>query len=250
MSSQNRADNISAAGNPSDITFADSQSRTVKLIGQDAMDALRSAHVLIVGIGGVGGSVFEHLVRCGTGKITVVDGDAFDASNLNRQILCTRANVGLPKVAAAAERARQIGYSEVRSLQMRFEPQTADEILACPYNYVADCIDSVKDKVLLISECKRRDLPIVSAMGAGNRTECEFCITDIFSTQNDALARVMRKELRGAGIGSLDAVCDKRVAAKFDGVPGSISYAPNIAGCVMAGFIARELIKRGQPCKQ
>lgn len=218
--------------------------RTEQLIGAEGVNTLAAASVLIVGLGGVGGCVFEMLARAGIGHLTVVDGDVFDESNLNRQILSESANIGKPKAAAAAARAERIAPAcSVTALCMRYSAETADTILHPSFDYVADCIDSVADKTDLIVRCSRRGIPVISAMGAGNRLTPKFCITDIYDTTDDGLARVMRKKLRAAGIASLLTVCDAAPPlCSVSGAPGSISYAPNLSGCLMAQKIITDLL--------
>lgn len=220
----------------------DWQNRTAGLIG-DGMDKLAAAHVLIVGLGGVGGYCFETLVRAGIGRFTIVDGDRVDNTNRNRQILADTDTVGLPKTEAARARALRINPDvRVRAFDCRFNEQTAGEILDQTYSYVADAIDSVKDKVLLVSECKRRSIPILSAMGAGNRLDDDFTVTDLFKTQYDGLARAMRAQLKKRGITSLPVVASARPPHKRDGCPASISYPPAVAGCKLGGAIIRSLL--------
>ncbi len=125
---------------------------------------------------------------------------------------------------------------------MRYCEQTADEIFSERYDYVADCIDSVADKTDLIVRCNKENVPVISAMGSGNRLKPRFTVTDVFSSSGDGLARVMRKRLREAGIKSLAVVCDTELPLKRDGTPGTVSYAPNMSGCVMAQHIVTELL--------
>ena len=217
--------------------------RTERLIGKDGVQTLRNAHVLIVGIGGVGGCVFEMLCRAGVGHITVADGDVFDETNLNRQLLSSVRLVGTPKTEAARLRAAEIAPDcVITPLNMRFDEQSADGIFAAKYDYVADCIDSVADKTALIVRCQAEGIPVLSAMGAGNRIQPHFVVTDIFKTQNDGLARSLRKRLRAAGIHTANVVCDESVPLSIDGAIGTVSYAPNMCGCVMAQKIITDLV--------
>ena len=218
------------------------QTRTASLIGNGAA-RLAAARVLVVGLGGVGGYCFETLVRAGVGHIAAVDGDRVDVTNLNRQILADRTTVGLYKTEAAVRRAAGINPSlDLTVYPYRFGADTADAILTGGFDCVADAIDSVADKVLLITECVRRGIPIVSAMGAGNRLDDDFIVTDISETKYDGLARAVRTRLKKAGIRSLPVVASPRPAAKRDGTPASISYPPAVAGAKLAGEIIRRLL--------
>lgn len=220
----------------------DWQARTAGLIGSDT-EKLAAAHVLIVGLGGVGGYCFETLVRAGIGRFTIVDGDRVDNTNRNRQILADTATVGLPKTEAAKARAVTINPAvQIRTFYCRFDAQTAGEILDTAYDCAADAIDSVKDKVLLVTECKRLSIPIVSAMGAGNRLDDDFTVTDLYQTKYDGLARAMRTQLKKRGITALPVVASARPPQKRDGCPASISYPPAVAGCKLGGAIIRSLL--------
>lgn len=217
--------------------------RTEKLIGVEGMRKLRQAHVLLVGAGGVGGCVFEMLARSGVGRITVADGDAFEESNLNRQLLATVQNIGVNKARAAAARAKEIAPDcEVIALAMHYNEQTADDVFAARYAYVADCIDSVADKTSLIVRSIEECVPVISAMGSGNRLSARFEVKDIYATAGDGLARAMRKRLRAAGVQRLNVVCDTGVAEPAAGSPGTVSYVPNLSGCVMAQKIITDLL--------
>ena len=223
-----------------------SDSRTVRLIGPQGRDALQAAHVLIVGVGGVGGSVFEMLLRAGVGALTVVDGDVFDETNLNRQLLCTVNDIGRYKVHVAAERGASVRpQTRVTPMACRYTAASSETIFAAgPYTAVADCIDSVADKVHLIESAQQRQLPIVSAMGAGNRLQPQFAVTDIYRTANDGLARAVRTRLRRDGVKALKTVCDSGLPQASDGLPGSISYAPNMMGCLLAAEIIKDVLCR------
>lgn len=238
--------------------------RTEKLIGTEALEKLKNAHVLIVGIGGVGGSVFEMLVRTGVGHITVLDGDCFDESNLNRQILSKNSNIGYPKVQAAFIRAQEIDTSvTVTPLLLRYNPENKHLIWKNSYDYIADCIDSLSDKADLIISAKEKNIKIISAMGAGNRTNPNFKIMHLCKTTGDGLAKALRHRLKDyefeqnqliedfqktennqvvKRLKTHKVVCDEGLPMKIDGTPASISYAPNLMGMIMAGEIIRELI--------
>ena len=151
--------------------------------------------------------------------------------------------MGISKTSAALLRAKDISPDcEVTAKQVRYCAQTKQDVFDSKYDYVADCIDSVNDKLDLIVYCKEKNIPVISAMGSGNRINPSFAVTDIYATSGDGLAKVMRKRLRDVGIKSLDTVCDKGLAEKIDGVPGTVSYAPNLSGCVMAQKIITELL--------
>lgn len=215
--------------------------RTLRLI--DDLSPLTRARVLLVGAGGVGGYVFEALVRGGVGSITVVDGDRVEESNINRQILALYSTLGMFKADAARARAADINPDcRVTAVRLRFNAETAETILKTGYDYIADAIDSVADKALLITEAARRGIPILSAMGAGNRLDCDFRISDVYATAYDGLAKALRKRLREAGVQRLKTVCSSR--PPLDRPGSSISYPPAVMGEMMAGEIIRDLLCR------
>ncbi len=217
--------------------------RTQLLIGERGVRTLAAAHVLVVGLGGVGGCVFEMLVRAGVGTLTAVDDDCFEESNLNRQLLATRETLGQNKAHAAALRAASIAPNcVVHAVESRFTAAAADALFATRFDCVADCIDSVADKTALVVAAKQHDVPIVSALGAGNRTQPHFAVCDVFKTQNDGLARALRKKLRDAGVDALKVICDTGTPEKKEGTPGTVSYAPNLMGCMLAQEVIAELL--------
>lgn len=228
----------------------DMYSRTSLIVG-DKIDNIKSARVLLFGVGGVGGYTLEALARAGIGKIGVVDNDVFAASNLNRQILATQATIGRRKCEVAKERVLSINPDcEVVTYDVFYSSQTASQILLEEYDYIVDAIDTVTAKLLLIEGAKDKNVPIISCMGTGNKIGVNFEVADIKNTSVCPLAKVMRKELKARGINSLKVVYSKEtpIAIKdtqeVNGrhIPGSISYAPAIAGMMLASEVIRDLI--------
>ncbi len=219
-------------------------SRTEKLIGQDAQRFLKERSVLIVGIGGVGGYVFETLVRAGIGSFTIVDGDKVDISNLNRQIISLDSNVGQDKVEAAKQRAESINPEvKIRALNINYNGQTKSLIFDRPYDYCVDCFDSVRDKIDFIKTAYDFSYPLISATGAGNRTDPDFMVCDIYKTAYDPLAKAVRTGLKGSGVKKLKVVCDAKPPLKISGTPASISYAPALMGCYIGAEVIKDLLK-------
>lgn len=217
--------------------------RTVSLIGEQAFDRLAQSRVIVVGLGGVGGAAAEVLARSGVGALTLVDGDAFEPTNLNRQILCTVADVGKNKAEVAA--ARVHGVNPKASVTVVSEFVTADNIDGIlgdgRFDYCIDAIDDLKNKILLITACKRAGIPVISAMGAGNRLDCDFELTDIFKTKNDPFARKLRRELKTAGVDKLDVVCATSPPFVRAGEPASIAAPPLVMGAMIAGYAVKRL---------
>lgn len=220
-------------------------SRITRLIGQDGLEKLIGKSVLIVGIGGVGGYVAEMLARCGIGRVGIMDFDVVDISNINRQIIALNSNIGECKTDVMKARILDINPDcEVVAINSRFNADSAT-VLDGGWNYVVDAIDSFEDKVALICLAKERGLNIVSAMGAGNRIKpCTFEITDIYKTSYDALAKKLRKTLRGKGITKLDVCYTKEPVVSVSQGVGSISYVVAECGIKTAGFVIDRLLSQ------
>lgn len=224
-------------------------SRTIKLIGEQRYEKLRNASVLVVGVGGVGGYAVEMLARCGVGRLTLVDGDRVDITNINRQIIALSDTVGSYKTDAFAKRLVLINPDiELKLYNIRYNEDTSQEILRDSYDYIVDAIDSLKDKIHLIQSAKELNVPIVSAMGAGNRAEFgDFEIVDIYNTSGDRLAKKLRKELKNRGVKSLDCVFTDIIPQKSeDNIVGSIAYMPAMAGIKLASYVIDRLLSDGR----
>ena len=226
--------------------------RTKLLIGSDGLEKLEKSHVVVVGVGGVGGYVSNLLVRAGVGKLTIVDFDKIDQSNINRQIIANIKTVGIEKVEVSKQMLLDINPKcEIKAINTKANKDTFDQIFAEKVDYVVDAIDIVSDKIDLICFCKEKGLKIVSAMGAGNRISIpRFDVIDIFKTSNDGLAKIVRKKLRERRIDHLDVVTSLEksmtVAQEADSkkrIVGSISYYPAMCGCVLSAFVIENLLK-------
>lgn len=230
--------------------------RTEYLLGSEATSKLGRSHVALFGLGGVGGAVLEALLRAGVGALTLIDGDEVAPSNLNRQIIALADNIGTPKTEAAAARAKLINPDcHVRTLNAFYLPGDAEKlgIDFSEFDYVADCIDTVSAKLDIIVRADAAGVPVISAMGAGNKLHPElFELADIYSTSVCPLARVMRRELRVRGIKKLPVVYSREEAHPYaltpapEGErgripPGSVSFVPPVAGYIMAGKIIRDI---------
>lgn len=225
--------------------------RTAMLLGEPALNRLTRAHIAVFGVGGVGGFCAEALARAGVGALTLVDDDTVSESNLNRQIVALHSTLGQPKTEVMARRIADINPDCcVTLLTRRYTEETKEDFLQ-PYNYIADCIDSVACKTSLIENAIRLNIPILSAMGTGNKLDpTKFVITDLSKTSGCPLARVMRRELKQRGILHHTVLYSTEPAQKplfqpdeEKAVPGSVSWVPSCAGLMMAGHILRELMK-------
>jgi len=220
-------------------------SRTESLIGEKAMNKLRSSKVAVFGIGGVGSYVAESLARCGIGEITLIDKDDIDITNINRQIHATHNTIGLSKTDVMKERILSINPKcKVNSVKMFYLPENADSIKLESFDYIADAIDNVTSKLELITRAKALNIPIISSMGTGNKLSPEmFEIADIYSTSVCPLCRVMRHELKKRNISSLDVVYSKEIPVNVSSrTPASISFTPPVAGFLISSFIIRKII--------
>ncbi|MBR5642516.1 MAG: ThiF family adenylyltransferase [Firmicutes bacterium] len=222
--------------------------RTQALIGPEALEKLKEAKVLVCGLGGVGGFCLEALVRAGVGTLGLCDMDKVDATNLNRQILALTSTVGRLKTDVAAERAAQINPEAVLEIfPMRISEETIGQLDIASWDYIADCIDDVDAKVLLIRKAKEAGIPILCAMGTGNKLDASaFKVCSIRKTEQDRLAKVMRKRLREEGLDEGVTVvysAEPPVTEIREGIIPSISYMPATAGLRIAGEIIENLIK-------
>lgn len=229
--------------------------RQQMLLGENAMQRLQNCHVIVFGIGGVGSYCVEALARAGVGQLTLVDNDTVSLSNLNRQLCALHSTVGQGKAQVMADRVKDISSEcRVRVLCEKYCADSKELFFDTPYDYIADCIDTVSCKLSLIEEAKQRNLPILSAMGTGNKLDpTQFCITDISKTSGCHLARVMRRELRSRGILHHTVLYSEEVPQTPEeleapppgrrSIPGSVSWVPSVAGLMMAGYIVRQLIE-------
>lgn len=228
----------------------DMYTRTKMIVG-DKIDALKNARVLLCGVGGVGGYALEALVRAGIGEIDVLDCDVFSTSNLNRQILATIDSIGRRKCDVAIERIKSINPAcKTKAYDIFYLPENASEVPVEEYDYIVEAIDTVSAKLDIITRAKNAGVNIISCMGTGNKLGAKFEVVDIFETSVCPLAKVMRKELKSRGINSLKVVYSKEepIAPNVDlvekgrHIPGSVSYAPAIAGLVLASEAIKDLM--------
>ena len=228
-------------------------SRTKKIIGKDAIKKLSNCKVAVFGLGGVGSFVVEGLARSGIGKFVLVDKDKIDITNLNRQIIATHSTVGKDKVEVAKQRVLDINpNAEVEIFKEFFLPNSSHDMINNSIDYVIDAIDTVTAKIELVVTAKKLNIPIISAMGTGNKLDpTMFKVTDIYKTEVCPLAKVMRKELKSRDIDHLKVVYSKeepiKIAEEADSVskkvtPGSVSFVPSVAGLIIAGEVIKDLI--------
>lgn len=247
----------------------DQFSRTRLVFGSDAVDALTQKRVAVFGIGGVGGHAAEALVRTGVGAIDIIDDDKVCLTNLNRQVIATWKTVGQFKVDVMEQRLLDINPScTIRKHTCFYLPETADQFDFSEYDYVIDAVDTVTAKINLIMQARDAGTPVISAMGAGNKTDpTAIRIADIYDTRVCPLARVMRKEMRKRGVEHLkvayspeapvepkddmaascrtNCVCPpgtQRTCLDRRSIPGSNVFVPSAMGIAIASEVVKDLI--------
>ena len=219
-------------------------SRTRRLLGDAAADMLAKKHVLVLGLGGVGGYVAEFLARCGVGKLTLVDGDKVALSNLNRQLPALNSTVGEYKSDVLARRFADINPAgKFVSVPRFIKPEDAAKLLdSAAFDAAADAIDDVPAKVAFLAECVRRNLPVVSSMGAGNKLDpAQVRTSDIGKTCGCPLARAVRRRLREAGVTRGVTAVFSPESVETEGAFGTVSYMTAAFGVHCAAALLRQL---------
>lgn len=239
----------------------DEFSRTRLLLGEEVLDKFKNAKVAVFGVGGVGGYVAEALARSGVGKLVLIDNDTVSVSNINRQIIALHSTIGRYKTEVMKERILDINPKAcVEVHNCFFLPENADTFDFGSYDYVVDAVDTVTAKIEIIMRAEAAGVPVISAMGAGNKLDAtKFVVTDIYKTEVCPLAKVMRKELRARGVESLKVLYSTEPAIKPDkqsgeeteeaakeqntrrSTPGSIAYVPSVAGLLLAGEVLKDI---------
>ena len=230
-------------------------SRTELLMGKQALDKLKGSRVCVFGVGGVGGYVVEALVRCGIGAIDIVDNDKVSSSNINRQIIALHSTVGRDKVDVFRERILDINPDiDVVCHKCFYLPENADLFDFSRYTYVVDAIDTVTAKIDIIMKCSQLGVPVISSMGTGNKLDpTRITVTDIYKTEVEPLAKVMRRELKKRGLKKLKVVYSPEEPIKPSPdaelikngkrpAPGSVSFVPPAAGLIIAGEVIKDII--------
>ena len=223
--------------------------RTRMILGDAAMESLAGSHVAVFGLGGVGSYAVEALARSGVGQLTLVDRDTVSPSNINRQLYALHSTIGQPKVEAAARRCLDINPAlRIHTIYKTYDAEHREEFFAAPYDFIIDAID-------LVSQAQGRGIPIISALGTGNKLDpTRLCISDISKTSGCPLARVMRRELKARGIRHLPVVFSPEEAAEIRqldtpdpgrrSVPASVAWVPSCAGLMLGGYVVQELCKK------
>ena len=229
--------------------------RTEAILGKESMDRLKKAKVAIFGIGGVGTYAVETLVRSGIGNIVLVDYDSIDITNINRQIIALESTLGKNKVDIMEERILDINpQAQVEKYRLKYSEENKNEFNFLEYDYIIDAIDTIASKLSLIEMAYKSGVPIISAMGAGNKLDpTRVMVSDIYKTRICPLARVMRRELRRRHIDRLKVVWsdeepisihlgdkDKRKAT-----PASLVFVPGVVGMTIGYEVLKDIMEEG-----
>ena len=241
--------------------FPDWMSRTVQLLGEARCEKLKQSHVLVAGMGGVGSVAAEALVRTGIGRITIIDNDVVQASNINRQVPALHSTIARSKVEVMEARLLDINPElEIRALQIYLNDETRDEVFSEKYDFVVDAIDTLSPKIFLIEKVCGMGIPLASSMGSGGKTDpTKITITDFKKTYNCRLAYILRKKLRKLGInGGFKVVfstefVDKELMFTTENEPnkksvhGTVPYIPSIFGNMLASIVVDGITGASEP---
>ncbi|MGM0378381.1 MAG: tRNA threonylcarbamoyladenosine dehydratase [Bacillota bacterium] len=217
------------------------------LIGKDNIKKLENKHIALFGIGGVGSFVAEALARAGIGKLTIIDFDKIEKSNINRQIHANFETIGKLKTDVMSKRIKKINPSiNIKKISLKYNEKNHTKIFNKNWDYIIDAIDMVSSKLFLIEKAKENNINIISSMGTANKIKPSlFKITDIFDTKMCPLARVMRRELRKRNIKDVKVLYSDEKPKNFNGdlrKKGTLSFVPSIAGLMIAGEVIRDII--------
>lgn len=242
-------------------------SRNELIFGKEGLDKLANSTVCILGVGGVGSFAAEALARTGVGRLILIDKDDIDITNVNRQVHALLSTVGRPKVEVMKERIADINPTcEVIALQMFYTEETYEQLFTYPLNFIIDASDTITYKIHVIKECLKRNIPIISSMGAANKMDpTRFQIADISKTSYDPIAKVIRTKLRKEGITKgvpvvfsdespikqredvVEVVGNQESAIRKAKLPpASNAFVPSVAGLVAASYVVRELLQYGK----
>lgn len=218
-------------------------SRTAQLLGEQNVEKLFDKHVIVFGVGGVGGYVVEALTRSGVGAISIVDNDFVNESNINRQIIALHSTVGKAKVEVIKNRILDINPNcKVFAHNQFFLPENSSDFDFSKYDYVVDAVDTVTAKIEIIKKAKEVDVPVISSMGTGNKLNpVGFKVSDISKTKVCPLARVMRNELKKRGISKVKCVYSEENPVIQTQTPASVPFVPPVAGLLIASEVIKDL---------
>ncbi len=220
--------------------------RIEKILGTEEINKIKKTPILLIGLGGVGGSAFENLVRTGFQEITIIDEDCLEETNLNRQILATKSTITLAKVEAAQKIAQEINEQcKIKCIQKRITKEDVTFAFLKEYDYIIDACDTVSVKKELIYKCTTHHIKLISCMGTANRTHPEdLTITTLKKTKNDPLAKILRKSLKeNEKCLKTKVICSEEIPKKQKEL-GTVAPVPMVAGAMLASYVINDLMKK------
>ena len=220
--------------------------RTEILLGKDNLKKIKNSNVCIIGIGGVGSYTLEALARVGVGKITIIDKDIIDITNINRQLIATSENVGEIKVDVAKKRINEVNPNiKVTAIKDFIDENNVKEYITREFDYVVDAVDSVNSKISVIKKCKELGIRIISSMGTANKLDpLSLKVSDISKTEICPLAKVIRKKLKEERVNKVKVLYSTELPKKDSTKTlGSISFVPSAAGLIIASEVVKDLLK-------
>ena len=234
----------------------DAFSRLRLIIGNDSLEKIKTKRVIVFGLGGVGGNVCDALVRSGITDISIVDNDTVNITNINRQLIANHNTIGRKKVDVMEEHLKSLNPDvKVTKYDCFYLPENSDSFNFSKYDYVVDAIDTVSAKIDIVCKCKTKHILVISALGCGNKMDpTKLEVSDIYKTEYDPLARVLRRELKKRNIDSLKVVYSKEKPIPIiesekveennkKEIPGSTAFVPPVAGIIIASEVIKDLLK-------
>ena len=220
-------------------------SRLEKMIDSNKLEKIKNTSVLIIGIGGVGGNALEAIVRMGVNNIIIVDNDIIDITNLNRQLISLRSNIGEYKVDAAIKRVKDINSDcNIIGINKFIDKSNINFLFNYKIDYVIDCCDTISTKIVLIEECLKRDINFISCMGTGNKFHPEMLeIAELKKTSYDPIARILRNKFKNIKDKIMVVYSKEKSISINDRIPGSNSLVPSCAGILCASYVINNIIK-------
>lgn len=220
-------------------------SRLEKMIDSNKLEKIKNTSVLIIGIGGVGGNALEAIVRMGVNNIIIVDNDIIDITNLNRQLISLRSNIGEYKVDAAIKRVKDINNEcNIIGINKFIDKSNINFLFNYKIDYVIDCCDTISTKIVLIEECLKRNIKFISCMGTGNKFHPEMLeIDELKKTSYDPIARILRNKFKNVNDKIMVVYSKEKSISMNDRIPGSNSLVPCSAGILCASYVINNIIK-------
>ncbi len=220
-------------------------SRLEKMIDSNKLEKIKNTSVLIIGIGGVGGNALESIVRMGVNNIIIVDNDIIDITNLNRQLISLRSNVGEYKVDAAIKRVKDINSEcNIIGINKFIDKSNINFLFNYKIDYVIDCCDTISTKIVLIEECLKRNIKFISCMGTGNKFHPEMLeIDELKKTSYDPIARILRNKFKNVNDKIMVVYSKEKSISINDRIPGSNSLVPSCAGILCVSYVINDILR-------